>query len=944
MYAITTLFQKLFDIKPGEIRKAVLLQAYVFLLITTLLIVKPTINSIFLSALTSEALPTAYLLTAVLAVLFSLFYDKILWAIPLNRVITGTLIFSALLFALFCFLLNFRPSNTGWLYAPYLFVAIFGLLTTSQFWILANLIFNVREAKRLFGFIGSGAIAGGIFGGYLTSLLSGIISSENLLLVAAALILVCIPISSYLWKRYVDQNTVKKPIKEKAKESPFTLIRHNRLLWLITLTVGISVIVAKMVDYQYSHFAAEKITNTEELTSFFGFWFSTLSVVSLLIQLFLSKRILKYFGIGNALIFMPVGILLGSVLLLLIPELWVVVAIKIVEGSLKQSLNKAASELVVIPVPIEVRKHAKPFIDIVVDSIATGLAGAILIFLINGLGVPSIYISYINIVLIGIWIFLITRIFKAYQESFRQLLVKEHPKVQKHEKHHLDVHNESVYGTINRVLTTGKESQILYMLEEILRSPDEHYFDALRGLLHHPSSHIRSLSVKNLYYLNSADLRPEMKAMLNDPSDEVVIDVLRYLIHKDHDLHREEIIDFEEHSNHANIHALTLLAVAQEVHTDVHLKDILQLEVRVDTLLEHAGQPPWDEKNKFDVIAAIEAIGHTRLESRYKTVFGFLENSDPQVLSAALDSIAQIRDERFIPKVVAQLHEKKLRKKAIACLKGHGPSIIPLLKRMVENHEIDVNDALFVPEVLRAMGTSEAVSALIGFVDSAEYAVSVKAIQILKMMKNDTPGLKIESDLIAEKILQECQMYQKLLSFLHTQVSEHEKDPKTERSTKIRMAREGLITILKHRVDAHLERIFNLLGIHYYEQDVEPILEIALKGDDQQRANAIEFIDSILEARLRHVLVPIIDSLGQGVAYSEDMVAKLKLPSISEWECFKSLLTRQDVKIKHAVLYLIEQLGDQRYLPLIEPLLQSPFETVRKQAEQIIQNWGLPRP
>ena len=241
-----------------------------------------------------------------------------------------------------------------------------------------------------------------------------------------------------------------------------------------------------------------------------------------------------------------------------------------------------------------------------------------------------------------------------------------------------------------------------------------------------------------------------------------------------------------------------------------------------------------------------------------------------------------------------------------------------------------------MPDVLRAIGTSEAVSALIGFVDSAEYAVSVKAIQILKMMKDDTPGLKIESDLIAEKILEECQMYQKLLSFLHTQVSEHEKDPKTEQSTKIRMAREGLITILKHRVDAHLERIFNLLGIHYYEQDVEPILELALKGDDQQRANAIEFIDSILEARLRHVLVPIIESLGQGVAYSEDMVAKLKLPSISEWECFKSLLTRHDVKIKHAVLYLIEQLGAHKYLPLIEPLLQSPFESVRKQAEQMI--------
>jgi hypothetical protein len=47
--------------------------------------------------------------------------------------------------------------------------------------------FDAREAKRLFGFIGPGAIAGSIFGGYLTSLLAPYIGSENLLFVCAAL-------------------------------------------------------------------------------------------------------------------------------------------------------------------------------------------------------------------------------------------------------------------------------------------------------------------------------------------------------------------------------------------------------------------------------------------------------------------------------------------------------------------------------------------------------------------------------------------------------------------------------------------------------------------------------------------------------------------------------------------------------------------------------------
>lgn len=936
MKTISRLFYNLFDVKPNELRKALLLQVYVFILITTLLIVKPTINSIFLSTLTSEALPTAYLLTAVFAILFSLFYDRILWAFPLNRVITGTLILCSLIFALFCFLLNYNPSSTRWLYAPYLFVAIYGLLTTSQFWILANLIFNVREAKRLFGFIGSGAIAGGIFGGYLTSVLSGIISSENLLLLASVLILSCIPISSYLWKRYVDKSVEQKPKKEKSNESPFALIRKNRLLYLITLAVGLSVIVAKMVDYQYSHFAAEKLTNTEDLTSFFGFWFSTLSVVSLLIQLFFTKRILKYFGVGQALIFMPLGIVLGSILLLLIPELWVVVLIKIVEGSLKQSLNKAASELIIIPVSIEVRKHAKPFIDIVVDSIATGIAGAVLIFLINGLNVPSLYISYINIGLIAIWIYLLTRIYKAYQEAFRHLLVKEHPKVEKHQEHHLDLKSESVFKTVNRVLRTGKESQILYMLEEILTNPDESYFESLQGLLQHPSEHVRNLSIKCLYYLNSGDLRDEIAQMLNDPSDEVVISALRYLIHKDHDLHREEILDFEAHSEHTNIHALTLMAVAEEVHTDPHLKEVLQLGRRVDDLLENAGSPPWDHQRTFDVIAAIKVIGHSQLKSHYKLIPTWLESEDPEVSKAALECMVQTKRPEFIPIVVAQLHIKELRKKAIQCLKEYGDPVIPILKRMVEAQEVHSDDALFIPETLKAIGSEEAVDTLIALIDSAEYSVSVKAIQSLKQMITELPDLKINKNLIAGKILEECKMYQNLLTFLHTQISEHEKDPETERSIKIREAREGLITVLNHRVDAQLDRILSLLGIHLHQHDVESILELTISGDDQQRANAIEFIDSILEARLRHVLLPIIDNLGQGSAYSEELVRKLNLPLINEREAFERLLSRHDLKIKHSVLYLIQQLAHGEYNALIEPLLESPFESVRKQAAQIL--------
>ena len=57
------------DIKEDELKKTLLLQLNIFILISTLLIVKPTINSLFLSELSADALPIGYVLTAFFAII-----------------------------------------------------------------------------------------------------------------------------------------------------------------------------------------------------------------------------------------------------------------------------------------------------------------------------------------------------------------------------------------------------------------------------------------------------------------------------------------------------------------------------------------------------------------------------------------------------------------------------------------------------------------------------------------------------------------------------------------------------------------------------------------------------------------------------------------------------------------------------------------------------------
>ena len=61
------LLSNMFDIREGEYRKAVLMQLNIFLIISTLLIVKPAVNGLFLTKFGVEKLPIAFILVAIVA-------------------------------------------------------------------------------------------------------------------------------------------------------------------------------------------------------------------------------------------------------------------------------------------------------------------------------------------------------------------------------------------------------------------------------------------------------------------------------------------------------------------------------------------------------------------------------------------------------------------------------------------------------------------------------------------------------------------------------------------------------------------------------------------------------------------------------------------------------------------------------------------------------------
>ena len=927
---------KVFDLKEEELNKTLLLQLNIFIIITTLLIVKPTINSLFLSELTSDALPLGYVLTAVLAVIGSYFYDKALEKYPLNIIIDRTLIGSVISLILFSLALNFKLAIGSFLYIPYVWVAIFGLLTASQFWILANLVYNVREAKRVFGFIGAGAIAGGIFGGYLTSILTNFLNTEDLLFVAGVLLTICVPITRYIWKNEVVKlNDFQVAIRSDPKsDSPFKLIKQSKLLRLIAIVIGISVLIAKLVDYQYSDYASRLIEDQEELTSFFGFWFSTLSVISLLIQLFLTQRIVGTFGVGKSLLWLPSGILIGSILLLVIPQLWVIVFIKVVDGSLKQSVNKAATELLSIPIPIEIKKKTKTFTDVVVDSIATGLAGFILIFFINGLNISSTYISLIIIALISIWLYFIYDLRKEYIISFKKLI--EVSPIKKEKSNKKDIKVTSIVDTVIRVLKEGNENQVLHMLQKTLEVKDERFFTAIKDQLNHTSPKIRALAVENLYFLRTENLSNNIEALIHDSDQQVTTAAFRYLI-KNYGKNTEDLFNKYLNSNDKTIANAALIGLSLELRNNLSLQNRYRLENKINTALTQYSElnSQVDKTNK--IITILEAIGNAKVEKYYDILKTQLKSDHIQIVNIAILSSAKTLDIQFIDTIISHLSGKETRKSAIEALTFYGEPIIDVIADKIRSESIDLENANYAILVIENFASQKAINTLIKLTSDTEHTIKIEAIEALRRLKWKHNHLQIKDRFIVDKILDECHLYQNTLAVIHSQiVIQYKKKDKKIESTEVDEARKGLINLLEMRLDRQLQRIFRFLGIKYPPNDVDSILNTILKGKEEQRIHAIEFLENILDNQLKKELIPVAESILIGIR-SEENIKKLNLKVLSEIECYNELLKRKDLKLKLAVLYLIEKSNNPKFNPLLEIiLLTDNDQKIKKKISEIL--------
>ena len=294
--------------------------------------------------------------------------------------------FFAVAYLLYSFAIDNPGTFTAWSF--YLFGDLWTTLMVVSFFAFLNDSVTPDAAKRLYGLIGLGGVLGGAFG---TSLVAVNVDTMS----ASSWQWVCIGIAGVIALlalgagRLVDRqksaaqpeepqqaavaeaSSGKAESKGNAALEGAKLVFRSPYLLSVMAIVGLYEMVSTIMDFQFTD------TVTHYLEDSSAHWprvYAFTNWVAVFIQIILTSFVMVRFGVGSALLFLPVAAILGSVGFMILPVLLIGSLLNTADNGFSYSINQSAKEVLYVPTTRDEKYKAKAFIDMFVQRFAKALA------------------------------------------------------------------------------------------------------------------------------------------------------------------------------------------------------------------------------------------------------------------------------------------------------------------------------------------------------------------------------------------------------------------------------------------------------------------------------------------------------------------------------------------------------------------------------------------
>lgn len=908
---MTRWLERALNIHPGDLGRGFPLSASLFLTISAYVVGKVARDALFLTQFKAVQLPYADIASGVLVGFVVAVYLQVGRRVSLANLLIGSPLFFAAACAAFWMLAHY--SHPVWLYPVfYVWVGIFGVLAPTQVWTLANCLLTTREAKRIFGMVGGGAIAGWIFGGYLSKVVAQAFGTESLLLSMAVLLVICCGFMAVACRqgnlRLDPANDPKAGISGTGQRNLRDSIRSvlsSPYLRAIAVVICISSFATTITGWQFKALAKQFSAGQDAMAIFFGDFYFYAGVLALLFQLLLTTRLLRRFGIGPMLFILPIVVLAGSTGLLIWGTIGAAMFLKGGDQVLRYSIDRSTIELLYLPLPNRVKLQAKWFIDTVLWRFGDGLAGVVVLIFAALLGWTAQQISWVAAIVILGWLAAVYVAGKQYvvvlQESISQ--------------HRLDAEevstlalDRSTADLLVKTILTSETKEILYALSlfEVERQRTPH--PVIRGLLRHPSAEVRLKAISVLSAVGDQSVRPAIEGLLKDPDAGVRTEALLYLVY------------------HTHVDPLTLLS---------EIGDCADYSVRsaVAAFLARPGEAQNIETARQILIGMSQEGGvqgqHIRLElarllAELPDLFDpllatLLHDPATPIVRGAIRSVGKLRKASMAPILLEFLFHPDFSDDAAQALAQLGDEVAALLGSCLSDSSRPVQFRQLIPPILTKIATPEATRVILDSLLDPDSALRLSMISALNKIRRLHPELPLDTQLVETVLAAEIMGH-----YRSYQIQEALDLPET--------AAEPVMQALRESMRQELERIFRLLGLLYPHLDLQSVYFGLQSNNATAYDNSLEFLDNVLKSQLRAILVPVLDrkvSPKQRAAIGERFV---RAKVANREQAVAELLASDDPWLKSCGAYAIGTFAIKSLEDQLGECLEHPDPLLRETA------------
>jgi len=413
---VLTLLQKVVDLRPHELVVLGWAWLYVLALMAAYYVIRPIRDTMGVEGGVENL---QWLFTGTLLVMLAINppYAALVRKLPRVRFITLTYFFFIANLLLFIFLLQASTeAQRVWIgRAFFIWVSVFNLFVVSVFWALMVDVFNPEQAKRLFGLISAGATVGAIGGSALASGLARNVEAHWLLSWSALLLLVAVYSvrrlshlapqlhrASAVDDREQAEHEARAPIGGSIITGLTHTLRSPYLLG-ISLYILLYSITSTFLYFQQAAIVRDYFPDRGTRTVFFANVDLAVNLLALFMQLFLTGRFLRRFGVAIAAALLPALSVIGFGVLAVAPTVTILVAVQVLRRVANFALAKPTREVLFTVVSREDKYKAKSVIDTIVYR-AGDQAGSWSYALLGALGAGPAGVALAAIPLSLLWV------------------------------------------------------------------------------------------------------------------------------------------------------------------------------------------------------------------------------------------------------------------------------------------------------------------------------------------------------------------------------------------------------------------------------------------------------------------------------------------------------------------------------------------------------------